>query len=208
MHTPHAPSNSNSPAPLPPALAARLSLYGERRKAYIALAPFSESIRARMFRAVDTEVSEAADVLRGQPEPVARLRAELLFWTGFYRQDVEPQAFQGEQEDREEDGESTKDLQARWAAQSLLAFKQVFDLLEGGNHPEAFRVLADMPNRPELYGPVPDPLDLTGARWLDLSAEVLPPGHLFLDEQAQAAAVEVVWGLVYTVRGTPVNPKC
>lgn len=168
--------NTLSPASLSPALAARLSLYGARRKAYITLVSFPEPVRVRMARAVDAEVREAEAALREQPEPVARLRAELAFWTDFYERDLQPH--------------EADTLETRWLLRSLPVFKRATALLDQGEHAEAFGVLATMLAHPDLYGPVPSPLDITGARWLDLPPTLLPPGHSFLDEQVELAVAE------------------
>lgn len=177
--------NTLSPASLPPALTARLSLYGARRRAYIAHIPFPETARVRMARAVDTEVKEAEAAILKQPEPVARLRAELLFWTDFYERDAQDPTPSDPDEDP-----GTKETEARWAKNSLAVFRQATELLDWGEHAKAFRVLADMHQNPDQFGPVPDPLDLTGARWLDLPPTLLPPGHSFLDEQSESAVTK------------------
>lgn len=168
--------------PLPAALAARLSLYGARRKAYIAcITPLPEAMRTRMARSVDTELREAEDDLRAHPEPVARLRAALVFWTNFYEreQDADLLLQDGQQDGQQDD---TEELQARWAERCARVFKQATDMLDRGEHAEAFRTVAGMLDHPDLYGPVPEPLVIRGACWLDLPPDLLPPGHAFFDE--------------------------
>ncbi len=171
----------NSLASLPPALTARLSLYRARRREYISCIPFPETARVRMCKAVDTEVEEAEAALQEQPEPVARLRVGLAFWTDFYERDAQDPT---PSEPDEEPG--TEETEARWTENSLLGFKRATELLDQGDHAGAFRVIAEMCQNPDQYGPVPGPLDLTGPRWLDLPPTLLPPGHSFLDEQSEA----------------------
>lgn len=159
----------------PDAVKARLSLYKARRKAFVAALPFppafpnAEAMRSRMARTVDNEVAVAGATMSAHPEPVARLRDELLFWVDFYERDSR--------------GGVADTTEARWNTRSLAAWRKALDLLDQGEPAEAFGMVAVMEKHPDLYGPVPDPLNLTGPRWLDLPPALLPPGHLFSDEQ-------------------------
>jgi len=163
----HTDTMNTTTASLPPALAARLSLYGARRKAYIArITPLPEAMRTRMAQSVETELREAEDDFRAHPEPVARLRAALVFWTNSY--------------EREQDADLIL-----WARRCMRVFKQATDMLDRGEHAEAFRTVAGMIDHPELYGPVPEPLVIRGACWLDLPPDLLPPGHTFFDEPSE-----------------------
>jgi hypothetical protein len=162
--------NTLSPASLPPALAARLSLYGVRRKARLAHTPFNSIVRFRLAKAVDTEVQDAVWTFHEQPNPVARLQAELAFWIDVYQKGWDPDP-------------DVAPLESEWMRNSQAAFKQASVLLNQGAHAEACVVLADVARDLTKYGPTPDPLTLTGAKWLDLPPEILPPGHTFLDEQ-------------------------
>ena len=162
-----------------PTLTARLSLYRSRREEYISDVPFPKEVRVRMRKAVLAEVTEAEAAILKQPDPVARMQSELAFWIDFYERDAQNPTPSDPDEDPE-----TKETEARWAQNSLVGFKRANELLGQGSHAEAFRVLAEMCQDPDRYGPVPGHLDVTGAHWLDLPTELLPPGHQFLDEQS------------------------
>jgi hypothetical protein len=163
------------------AVKARLALYKARRKAFVAALPFfppafpnAEAMRSRMARTVDNDVVEAGASMLTYPEPVARLRDELLFWVGFYKEVAQEEA---------------DEVVARWNTNCLTAWGKALDLLDQGEPAEAFGMVAVMEKHPDLYGPVPDPLNLTGPRWLDLPPAFLPPGHLFSDEQPDTGGV-------------------
>jgi hypothetical protein len=158
-------------------LTSRLELYKTRRQAQVQLWNIPKDVKENVTQAIGLEVEAVKAAwlgLDGSPlDPVARLGFELSFWKDFYMQDSSQE---------EESSPEVQTLEDLWKEQCLNCFDRVQEALEAAKFGEAFSLIAELSKNPDLYGPVPDSLELSGPLWLDLPPDLLPPGHTFFDE--------------------------